>query len=98
MAIRFASRSMVNGLPELSIGGWPVALEPASARARLHRQQQWPAEVFRCPGHLLYQDVVAAKLVHRDGTKSGAVDQVQVIHHRMSKRCAPRRYSTPSRS
>src|SRR2546422_7851737 len=86
MAIRFPSRSMVNGLPELSIGGWPVALEPASALARLHRQQQRPAAVLRCPGHLLDQDVVTAKLVHLDATKSGAVDQVQVIRHRMSKR------------
>src|SRR5438034_6423245 len=65
MPIRFPSRSM-DGLPELSIGGWLIALEPASALPRLHRQQQRPAEVFRCPGDLLHQDVVATKLVRSE--------------------------------
>src|SRR5207244_5505977 len=84
MAIRFPSRSMVDGLPELSIGGWLIALEPVSARPRLHRQQQRPAEIFRCPGHLFHQDVVAAKLPYLDATKPGTIDQVQVIGHRVS--------------
>src|SRR5690242_21384015 len=86
MAIRFPSRSMVDGLPELSIGAWPAALEPASAVAGLYRQQQRPVDVLRCPGHLIHEDVVAAELVHREGTKAGGVDQVQIVHHGVAKR------------
>src|SRR5207249_6565988 len=36
-------------------------------------------------GPLFHQDVVAAKLPYLDATKSGTVDQVQVIGHRVSK-------------
>jgi hypothetical protein len=55
------------------------------ALGRLHREHEWPPEMFHSPRNLLDESLIAVELGNAKVPKTGTVDHVQVIVDRVSQ-------------